>query len=404
MADSKLVGGTLLLSGTAIGAGMLAMPISTGVAGFSYAVCAILLTFTYMLLCLFLLLEANLHSKKVDANIISMADEFLGRSGSIIAWIAFLLLLYSASAAYISAGGSLLLSINFIASVLDHKTTCIIFALIFAAINFSGVKIIDLINRFCMLGLGIAYFALIFIVAPKIEMHNLLGGNPKLMLATIPMLVLSFTSHLILPSLRQYFDNDIKKLKQAMIYGSILPLIVYLIWELMLLGVIPQVGPESLITVAKSDDALATINTILEHKKVIGMASTNSAFSFFAIVTSYLGVILSLADFIADGVKIKRDLKGKILITVLASMPPLAFALFYPKGFTEALGYAGVFVAILYCIMPVLIVWRARYQKGLVTTLYQFPGGKLGLSLMGIIGFGIICLQILGTLNLLPQV
>ena len=112
MADGKVLGGILLIAGTAIGAGMLAMPISTGVVGFANAMFIICLTFVYMLVCLFLLLEAKLHCQ--GSNIISMARETLGAKGSTIAWISFLLLLYSASAAYISGGGSLLISVDYL--------------------------------------------------------------------------------------------------------------------------------------------------------------------------------------------------------------------------------------------------------------------------------------------------
>ncbi len=402
MIDGKVLGGILLIAGTAIGAGMLAMPISTGVVGFSNAVTIISLTFCFMLACLFIMLEANIHSK--GSNIISMAKEFLGKPGAIVAWISFLLLLYSASAAYISAGGSLLLSFDIVSKFLNHSTTSVIFAAIFGLIGFLGIRYIDILNRLFMLGLGLTYISLIFIVSPHISAENLSGSSPKLIWATIPVLILSFTSHIILPSLKQYYENDINKLKKVLIIGSIIPLIVYLIWELMLLGIIPQTGPNSLQLVARSVDPLATINNILEAKDIAGIALSNAAFSFFAIITSYLGVILSLADFIADGIKIQEDKKGRLLVILLSCAPPLLFALFSPSGFLIALSYAGVFVAILFCLLPVLIVWQARYNKNLTSEQYRFPTGKIGLAIIGLIGTGIIILQILATNGLLPKV
>ena len=397
----KLLGGILIISGTAIGAGMLAMPISTGLIGFSFASMTMILSFLYMLICMFVMLEANLYCKNNNSSIISMAKEFLGKTGAIIAWIAFLLLLYSASAAYISGGGSLLLSIDFISKHLDHDFACILFALIFGCIGFLGVKYIDLLNRFFMFGLVISYLALIFVVSPKVEIENLSTSNPKYILATIPILILSFTSHLVLPSLRQYFNNDVKKLKKVIILGSAIPLLVYLVWELLLLGVIPE---NSLIEIAQSTDPLPKLNSILHAKNISGMASSNATFSFFALVTSYLGVILSLDDFIADGLNIKQDVKGKILTVILSFTPPIIFAITYPEGFMKALSYAGVFVAILFCIMPVCIIWNARYIKQLPKTSYYFPGGKIGLVLIALIAIGIIILQILSTNGMLPKV
>ncbi|XMR53059.1 aromatic amino acid transport family protein [Escherichia coli] len=40
-------------------------------------------------------------------------------------------------------------------------------------------------------------------------------------------------------------------------------------------------------------------------------------------------------------------------------LPPLAFALFYPRGSVMALGYAGVALAVLALIIPSLLTWQA---------------------------------------------
>ena len=71
--QNKTFGGILLVAGTSIGAGMLALPITTGVGGFYPAIVLFLVAFSYMLVTLFLLLEANLYEPSMEANIISMA-------------------------------------------------------------------------------------------------------------------------------------------------------------------------------------------------------------------------------------------------------------------------------------------------------------------------------------------
>ena len=69
-------------------------------------------------------------------------------------------------------------------------------------------------------------------------------------------------------------------------------------------------------------------------------------FAFFAIVTSFLGVALSFVDFLADGLHIKKDAKGKFLLCLLVLALPFIFALLYPKNFLAALNYAGSFGAV----------------------------------------------------------
>lgn len=404
MKDGRIIGGILLIAGTAIGAGMLAMPISTGILGFKYAALVMIVTFFYMLSCLFLMLEANSYCSQPGANIISMSKEFFGKFGQAVSWLAFLLLLYNASAAYISGGGSLLLSNAYLASHFDHKTTCLIFTLIFGVIGFLGVRYIDIINRLFMIGLIASYITLVCTVSPLVKPENLLGGSPKYLWAAIPILVLSFTSHIILPSLRQYCNDDIKKLKKILIFGSIIPLIVYLIWEFLLLGMLPKSGAASLEVIARAAEPITVLNKILQQKNISGIANANAAFSFFALVTSFLGVILSLSDFISDGFKIPNNIKGRILNILISFTPPLAFAMFFPESFIVALSYAGILVAILYCLIPACIVWKARYVSKLENKLYIWPFGKFGLVLIFTFAILIIVLQILATNNLIPKV
>ena len=87
---SKIVGSILLVAGTQIGAGMLALPIKTGVSGFVPAVILFSLIFVYMLLNIFVLLEATLYCKSDKANIISIVKSQLGKGSQIIAWFSFL--------------------------------------------------------------------------------------------------------------------------------------------------------------------------------------------------------------------------------------------------------------------------------------------------------------------------
>ena len=53
---------------------------------------------------------------------------------------------------------------------------------------------------------------------------------------SIPIVLLAFTSHIILPTMRQYIRNDIKAFLFA---DSLIPLICYLVWNGIILSVVP---------------------------------------------------------------------------------------------------------------------------------------------------------------------
>src|SRR5690348_5175636 len=86
-----VVGGSLLIAGTTIGVGMLALPVATGPGGFLPSVAIYLACWAFMLCTGFLLLEVSLWMPK-DTSFISMADKLLGPLGRGIFWIVYLFL------------------------------------------------------------------------------------------------------------------------------------------------------------------------------------------------------------------------------------------------------------------------------------------------------------------------
>ncbi|MBA2654491.1 MAG: tyrosine transporter [Gammaproteobacteria bacterium] len=402
--QNKTFGSILLIAGTQIGAGMLALPITTAKGGIFNSTLLFILAFSYMLLTLFLLLEANLYEQSYEANIISMSKKRLGTIGQFIAWFSFLFLLYSVAAAYISAGGSLLAPI--IQGAIHHGNDnwgTLLFIIIFGTTVFFGAWLIDYINRILMIGLIASYLTLLFFVIPHVDFTQISAGNPKYLLAAVPVVVLSFTSHIIVPSLRAYLKNDIVQLKRALIIGSIVPLIFYIIWEMLILGVMPLKGEFGLAQIASGPHPVASLAEALHsHLGLTWIAVGVGSFSFFALVTSFLGVILALMDFLADGFQIKKTLVGRALLFMITIIPPLIFALFYPSGFVLALSYAGVFVAILYGILPVMMIWKARYQEK-IKAPFQMPGGKVTLIISLVGAVIVILFQIAASFEWLPK-
>ena len=76
----SLISAILLIAGTSIGAGMLALPVSTAQLGFPSAVALMIISWYIMYISALLMLEANLNFAP-GANIISMADSYLGLFG-----------------------------------------------------------------------------------------------------------------------------------------------------------------------------------------------------------------------------------------------------------------------------------------------------------------------------------
>jgi tyrosine-specific transport protein len=173
---------------------------------------------------------------------------------------------------------------------------------------------------------------------------------------------------------------DTQKVRKAILIGSFIPLVTYVIWQWLILGIVPTFGPGGL------EDALNQgQNAVQPLKNVINSQAVyivGQYFAFFALVTSFFGVTLGLVDFLADGLNIKKTASGKLLLCALVFLPPLGVAFLYPHIFLKALDFAGGFgCALLLGLLPILMVWAGRYRLGLKSD-YAFPGGKLTLILL----------------------
>lgn len=384
MKKNRVFGGVLLVAGTAIGAGMIAMPITSGLGGFFPSSVLLLASWLYMTITAFLLLEATLWFER-DVNLVSIAEHTLGHVGKAVSWIVYLFLLYCLTTAYLSGCGALFLNSmeNFVRIALPKWIGPVPFLILFGFCVYLGTKPVDYINRALMLGMVLTFGIITFVSLGHVQTSNLSYQAWPLVWPSLAVIVTSFGYHIIIPSLAYYLGYRVDLLKKTLIWGGIIPLVFYFIWEIITLGVIPASGPQSFASLAKSTAAEAALIVTLDANiRTINLSEFLRFFSYFAILTSFLGVSLSLSDFLADGFKIKKNARGRFIITLLTFLPPLFFSLTFPNVFVDALKYAAIFVAILLGILPAAIVWSGRYRLKLESKFKVFGGRSLLLLIM----------------------
>lgn len=389
----RLAGGVLLVAGTTIGAGMLALPVMTGFAGFLPSLLLFIGYWAYMTYTALLILEVNL-AMEPHVNLITMARRTLGPVGVACSWIVYLFLLYSLTTAYIAGGGSIV--VDGVAAFMNYTIPfwvgTIPLLLIFGFFVYRGMRSVDYVNRLLMIGLAISYIIIIAMLTPHVSEKLLFHVDWKKITLAVSIVATSFGYHIVIPSLTTYLNRDVKSLCKVIIIGSIIPLVVYILWEFLTLGIIPIEGSYGLKQgYEQGSNGVHLLTGILGHSAISMIAQF---FSFFAIVTSFLGVSLSLSDFLADGFKIQKTPAGRFFIILLTFVPPLAIALTDPRAFLVALEYAGAFgVIILLGLIPALMVWSRRYWRAMPSD-YQAPGGRWALIAVAAIALLIICIEI----------
>lgn len=387
--DSKLVGGILLVTGTSIGAGMLALPLATAQLGFWGSVGMLVLCWAIMTACAFIFLEVNLWLP-ADTNLVSMAGATLGKTGQAIAWLFFLLLLYSIISAYIAGGGDLLHNI-FAAYglVMPLSVASVIFTCALGAVVYCGIRFVDYVNRGLMFGKLGTLVLLVVLLFPFVSMINLSDGQLRYFFtsSSITVPILSFTCAMIIPSLRNYFGDDHRSLCKAILIGMFIPLLCYIAWDMVIMGVIPINGAPGLNQMLHSQTSNSDlVNSIKDMTQSPIINIFTKFFTSICMATSFLSVSLGLSDFLSDGFGVAKKGLGNLLIFGFTFIPPLAIVLFYPDAFIRGLKYAGISIFILMVLMPPLMAWRGRYHHDLADATFQVRGGKFLLAVMAVFG------------------
>lgn len=352
-------GGTLLISGTMVGVGMLALPIATGEGGLLPAILIYLLCWFFMLCTGLLLLEVCSWMPK-DSNLITMSQRLLGPIGKNVCWVVYLFLFFTVMIAHVVGGGAIVNEIS--QNAIPHWISTILYVLIFSPIVYLGTRWVDRLNITLMVGVITSYLLFIFVAFKHVDFSLYTRMDwPKAWVA-LPILFTAFTYQVIIPTLMTYMDRNVKKVRLSIILGTTIPLVIYLIWECLILGIIPADGEHGLSQAMKQGQ-----NAVMPLKEITGVHivyTIGKAFAFFTMTTSYIALALAYLDFLADGLKVKKRGFKKILLCLAIFVPPVIVAMTYPHIFLKALGYAGGFsCAILFGLFPPLMAWVGRYVK-----------------------------------------
>lgn len=392
-----------IVAGTTIGAGMLAMPLAAAGVGFGVTLALLFCLWGLMCYTALLLLEVYQHVP-ADTGLGTLARRYLGRYGQWATGFSMLFLMYALTAAYMSGAGELLASSlsEWLSLSVSPTTGVLLFTLVAGGVVCIGTSLVDLFNRFLFSAKLTFLIVMLALLMPHVHKVNLLTLplEKGLALSAIPVIFTSFGFHGSVPSIVSYMNGNVQKLRWVFITGSAIPLVAYIFWQLATLGSIDSTTFFGLM--ANS----AGLNGLLQAlRDVVASPHVELAVHLFAdlaLATSFLGVTLGLFDYLADLFNRRNNAAGRLQTGAITFLPPLAFALFYPRGFVMALGYAGVALAVLALLIPSLLAWQSR--KHTPETGYRVWGGKPALLLVLFCGVAVIAIQGGIAAGLLPEV
>ena len=395
----SLLGGAMIIAGTAIGAGMLANPTSTAGIWFVGSVIILFYTWFCMTTSGLMLLEANLHYP-TGASFDTIVTDLLGKRWNILNGLSVAFVLYILTYAYITSGGSI--TENAINSLqgeiqISRSTGSLLFCLVLGLFVWFSTKAVDRISTILIGGMVIAFFLSTTGLLSSVNINTLLDNQNEntpahlpYLLTALPVCLVSFGFHGNVPSLVKYYNREGHRVMQSIFIGTLLALFIYILWQMAVQGNLPR--DKFAPVIAKGGDVAALLEALSAYIPVKYIGIALNFFAYMAIASSFLGVTLGLFDYIADLLKQPDTPWGRAKTALLTFLPPLLLSLQFPYGFVIAIGYAGLAATLWAAIVPALLVQasRKKFQK----TSYRVYGGK------GMIYFIIF----FGLINIIAQI
>ncbi len=298
-------------------------------------------------------------SERKGQSIAAIAKNRLGPWAKHLAGISRLVLFWSLLAAYISGGSSILhQEIKW-----NSSLSSIVYTLVFGVCVTAYTKIVDYTNRILFIIKIIVFSVMIFGLIPFVKGSYLSASKETstfTFLEAIPVFFTSFGFHGSLPSLIGYLHGNKKNFYLTIIIGSLLPLVLYILWQTVSLGVLGS-------TFKASGDVGLFISQLTQSTGRPYFSILADTFAFLAIATSFLGVALGLFDYISEWfvkeVGCKKTVGEKLKVARITFSIPLIFSLFYPTGFVFALGFAAISLSLLAVILPSMIGFLEKTSK-----------------------------------------
>jgi tyrosine-specific transport protein len=238
MVNKKFLSTAFTLSGAIIGAGILGLPYVFSKSGFIIGTAWLIIFGAILILTNLYLGEITLRTKGTH-QLEGYAKKYLGKTGSRIMFLAVLFGIYSALLAYLIGEGQSLSQL-----LTGTQSYAILFSIVFWLILTlllrKGLRGVRTVETWGVLAIIVLILGIFFWFSPQINLSNLAAVNPSQSFIPIGVVMFSLLGFTAIPELRREIKGQEELLKKAIIIGALIPIILYIIFSLTVVGVLGQ--------------------------------------------------------------------------------------------------------------------------------------------------------------------
>ncbi len=402
----SFLGGGMIVAGTAVGAGMFAIPVVSAGMWSIWATLILIITWFCMAHSGLMILETNLNYP-IGSSFDTIVKDTLGQRWNVFNGLTVAFVGYILAYAYISAGGSIIAQTfkSTMGYTPPQEIAGLLFAFGLAFFVWWSTKAVDRITTVLIVGMIIAFFMSTSELTFNIQAGYLFNSisTEKInyipfIFAALPVFLTSFGYHHSVPSLMKYYGKTPKKIVASILFGTLLALGFYLIWLYSILGNIPRT--QFIDIVAQGGNIGVLVDALSNTIDSNFTSNLLSLFANMAVASSFLGVTLGLFDYLADLFNFDDTIVGRTKTAAILYIPPLIGGVFFPDGFILAIGFAGLAATVWAAIVPALMARASRCKFG--NPQFKTWGGNALVYIIIIYGLIIAACHTLSMFNFLP--
>jgi len=325
------------LIGTIVGVGIFGIPYAVSKSGFLIGVIFLfILTFAVLLLHLYYA-EIILRTKGRH-RFVGYSYKYLGKFGKVIASIISVITFYGALLSYIIVGGSFLKIIfngNESLWGIIFFFTCSFFVLF-------GLKFIAPLEILMSIFLVLIVILVLIIGFPYINYSNLKTIDFSNFFLPYGVIFFSLLGQVAIPEIKEILEDNLYKIKQVIIFGTIIPAIIYFLFAFTVVGITGR---------NTSKEAIEGLKYFL-HSPYLNLGAI---FGILAVGSSFLVLGINLKKIFWYDYNINKYISWILVISV----PFLAYILNL-RDFIKVIGSTGACFCAIQAIILIIMYHKAK--------------------------------------------
>jgi amino acid permease len=330
---------TCYLIGITIGAGVIALPYVFSQAGFLLGTVELIIAWAIVLLLTLALGEIVLRTKE-NHEVSGLIELYLGKKAKNFMAGITIIYIYGAILAY---GLGLGEAIHGIFGI-DKFVSSIVLFLLLSAIVYFGLKSVTKAEVILTPFIFFIIFAIFLFSYNHISVQNYTMPNISNILLPLGPFFFALMGFWCVPDMKRIL-RDKRSLRKTIILGVTIPAIAYLLFAAVVVGV-------------TGDKTTEVFSVGLAEYVGQGVGKLLSAFTFFSIATSFIGLGFSLKEMFCEDYHCTRNVSW-----LAAFLIPFILLFVVRNGFATVISLTGAYATVFVAGMTLAMFYKAK-KKG----------------------------------------